>query len=540
MLQVGLCTFKFDRSKNRYEVKPFNFNVFPKPMFKQAPDTRFLCQSSSIDFLASHGFDFNKAFKEGIPYLSPTHEQTLRDNLKWRHQQAAQLSSPAFTTPDGQDPVIKGPITIPAEHEEFLSNTCSQISKFLDETSDETTELPACSGYQRKLIYQVAKTKFTSGIHLETKTAVDKRRYILVTRVKGEEDIKRMAEAKNSAELAELEQAVGFSKAMRIVSQSGKLLIGHNMMLDLVHLLHQFYSPLPEDFTEFKSLTRSVFPKLLDTKLMASTHPFKDKLLTTTLGDLRKALENHPFSKPEITTPPGFDMYMCATSKEQLHEAGYDAFITGLCFISMSNFLGTFQDPPKSHVPPTSHLIDPFINKLFLMRVVDIPYMNLAGPDLEPNRDHVFHVSFPKEWKGSDIFQLFSPFGNIQISWINETSAFVSLVKKHQAESVLEQLSHGDTYTIVTYETFHKGTKEGDASTRKRTVPNADIPIPGKKRKSLGSEVPSYSPRSITPIPEEEEEGNKQNENTAKAETGSNNEASDPKKPKLFTEPETW
>lgn len=59
----------------------------------------------------------------GIPYLNPTHEQTLRDNLKWRHQQAAQLSSPAFTTPDGQDPVIKGPITIPTEHEEFLSNT---------------------------------------------------------------------------------------------------------------------------------------------------------------------------------------------------------------------------------------------------------------------------------------------------------------------------------------------------------------------------------------------------------------------------------
>jgi len=28
-----------------------------------------------------------------------------------------------------------------------------------------------------------------------------------------------------------------------------------------------------------------------------------------------------------------------------------------------------------------------------------------------PSRDHVFHLTFPKEWKHADISQLFSPFG---------------------------------------------------------------------------------------------------------------------------------
>lgn len=28
-----------------------------------------------------------------------------------------------------------------------------------------------------------------------------------------------------------------------------------------------------------------------------------------------------------------------------------------------------------------------------------------------PNRDHIFHMTFPKEWKFNDINQLFSPFG---------------------------------------------------------------------------------------------------------------------------------
>lgn len=28
-----------------------------------------------------------------------------------------------------------------------------------------------------------------------------------------------------------------------------------------------------------------------------------------------------------------------------------------------------------------------------------------------PSRDHVFHLTFPKEWKFNDISHLFSPFG---------------------------------------------------------------------------------------------------------------------------------
>jgi len=32
-----------------------------------------------------------------------------------------------------------------------------------------------------------------------------------------------------------------------------------------------------------------------------------------------------------------------------------------------------------------------------------------------PSRDHVFHLTFPKEWKHADISQLFSPFGKYEI-----------------------------------------------------------------------------------------------------------------------------
>ena len=56
---------------------------------------------------------------------------------------------------------------------------------------------------------------------------------------------------------------------------------------------------------------------------------------------------------------------------------------------------------------PDSHLVTPFLNKLYLMKIADIPYMNLAGEDLKPDRGHVFHITFPSEWKTSDIGEEF-------------------------------------------------------------------------------------------------------------------------------------
>lgn len=68
-----------------------------------------------------------------------------------------------------------------------------------------------------------------------------------------------------------------------------------------------------------------------------------------------------------------------------------------------------------------------------------------------PPRDHVFYLTFPKHWKGSDINELFSPFGGVYVSWIDDSSAFVSLHRRDQAAIALSTLSQSDTYSIMTY-----------------------------------------------------------------------------------------
>ncbi|XP_007188428.1 poly(A)-specific ribonuclease PARN isoform X1 [Balaenoptera acutorostrata] len=482
LFQFGLCTFKYDYTDSKYITKSFNFYVFPKPFNRSSPDVKFVCQSSSIDFLASQGFDFNKVFRNGIPYLNQEEERQLREQYDEKRLQSNGAGALSYTSPN----TSKCPVTIPEDQKKFIDQVVEKIEDLLQSEENKNLDLEPCTGFQRKLIYQTLSWKYPKGIHVETLETEKKERYIVISKV-DEEERKRREQQKHAKEQEELNDAVGFSRVIHAIANSGKLVIGHNMLLDVMHTVHQFYCPLPSDLNEFKEMTTCVFPRLLDTKLMASTQPFKDIINNTSLAELEKRLKETPFNPPKVESAEGFPSY--DTASEQLHEAGYDAYITGLCFISMANYLGSFLSPPKIHVSARSKLIEPFFNKLFLMRVMDIPYLNLEGPDLQPKRDHVLHVTFPKEWKTSDLYQLFSAFGNIQISWINDTSAFVSLSQPEQVPIAVNTSKYAESYRIQTYAEY-VGTKHEEKQIKRKWTEDSWKEV---ERKRLNTQCISYA-----------------------------------------------
>lgn len=63
LIQFGISCFYWDEKRNHYLNDTYNFYLYPRG--RPGPDRLFLCQSSSLDFLASNGFDFNKLIKEG-------------------------------------------------------------------------------------------------------------------------------------------------------------------------------------------------------------------------------------------------------------------------------------------------------------------------------------------------------------------------------------------------------------------------------------------------------------------------------------------
>ncbi|XP_072029451.1 poly(A)-specific ribonuclease PARN-like [Amphiura filiformis] len=581
LVQFGVCVFKYDGKNSRYVAHPFNFYVFPRPTLRDARDQRFLCQSSSMDFLASHGFDFNKVFREGIPYLTPSDKERMLELVRERHNMHEQgLPAPPEASPAFVSPAAKKPMEIPEKEKDFVNGVIKLVEDFINDSGKQTLSLEPCNGFRRKLTYQAVRSKFTSGLHLDTQTGENKNERFIMIRKAGEEDQKKLEQQRLKSDLDEVDEAAGFARVIQILSESGKLIIGHNMLLDIMHTLHQFSCPLPESLNEFKALATCVFPKLIDTKVMASNQPFKNMIPSTALNDLWKHLDGNQFNKPQFEVAQNYTDY---TKSEQFHDAGYDAFITGQCFATMANYLGTFMTPPQKRVSPSSQLLEPFLNKVCMFRVQDIPYMNLTGKDLQPSRAHVFHVTFPQEWKGSDLYQLFGDFGPVYIGWIDSTTAFVSLSNQDRADSVLKGIEPSPLYQVISYKQYReqfpadpqpaleipapyhetatvappdiksppdtgydasssrgsRGVKRhhdsGDSTDADREV--AEL-MHGKKHKAMDPNAKPFVSR-ITPPPAEQD--NKDKEITPKKIDGASPNESTKKHPdKLFEEPTTW
>eukprot|EP00096_Caligus_rogercresseyi_P014653 TRINITY_DN7169_c0_g1_i1.p1 TRINITY_DN7169_c0_g1~~TRINITY_DN7169_c0_g1_i1.p1 ORF type:complete len:562 (-),score=217.34 TRINITY_DN7169_c0_g1_i1:209-1894(-) len=460
--QFGLSIFR--PVPGGFSNQTYNFYVWQGASVP-SHDARFLSQSSSIDFLASHQFDFNKLFREGLSYIRLSEAETLRQNLIDKQNTKADYA----------------PINIPEQQKEFIKDITERISKYIeDEEKEDPLELPSSNGFQRRLIYQSIQQNFGDKVFAVT----NKKRMLNVIKQKNRERFQK-------SELEEFDKSLGFSKVIRIMSESKKPLVGHNMMLDLCFTINQFVTPLPETYGELKTIVRATFPEIYDTKVMASIPPIKDHIPNSTLEDLRQRLKESPFKVPRLD-PPLYE------EGGTYHEAGFDAHVTGLCFIGMRDFL-------LSQVPVAKRelIMKPYADKLAVMRINDVPYLNLAGEDISPDRSHVFYVTFPAIWKTCDLNSLFSSFGNVQINWLNENSAYVSLYQKELSGSVMESLNCSSVYSIIPY-AKHKSRalptsitpllenseifSSSLGSTKKRAVPPNGTPAASLKRSKSKTE----------------------------------------------------
>ncbi|KAI2577256.1 poly(A)-specific ribonuclease [Homo sapiens] len=138
LFQFGLCTFKYDYTDS-----------------KSSPDVKFVCQSSSIDFLASQGFDFNKVFRNGIPYLNQEEERQLREQYDEKRSQANGAGALSYVSPN----TSKCPVTIPEDQKKFIDQVVEKIEDLLQSEENKNLDLEPCTGFQRKLIYQTLSWK---------------------------------------------------------------------------------------------------------------------------------------------------------------------------------------------------------------------------------------------------------------------------------------------------------------------------------------------------------------------------------------------
>lgn len=186
-------------------------------------------------------------------------------------------------------------------------------------------------------------------------------------------------------------EAKGFLEVIELLILGRKPIIGHNLILDLIHLINQFMEPLTEDYNSFKETCHSLFPTIYDTKFIAHSILDPDTLTNnqTRLNDLYCFLREGkgvPVIKMEHLNRQLVD------ENRLPHQAGYDAYMSGYCFIVLSERyvrdkrkrlkLKVDEGETRSTlIAQNDHIMKNFANKIFFSYSLEHKCFYLSGDD---------------------------------------------------------------------------------------------------------------------------------------------------------------
>uniref|UniRef100_A0AAV1TE89 Uncharacterized protein n=1 Tax=Peronospora matthiolae TaxID=2874970 RepID=A0AAV1TE89_9STRA len=206
---------------------------------------------------------------------------------------------------------------------------------------------------------------------------------------------------------------IGFTAVLDVIAAAHKPIVGHNLLLDLMHCYEKFHGPLPEQCTEFQREVHAwlgegggIFDtKTLVNKAMQQSDSFAAHLTHTSLEHCFEVLSKHPFYGPGVQSVQPSRKTVADAAREngdqvpdsaqvplQAHQAGYDAFMTGFVFLRVCSGLGVSNECMaslgKSSQGSSPSRIDRPLerlrNKLFVSHFLPTYVLHLPGPFPQP------------------------------------------------------------------------------------------------------------------------------------------------------------
>eukprot|EP00794_Sanderia_malayensis_P013964 gene13964-15421_t len=274
-----------------------------------------------------------------------------------------------------------------------------------------------------------------------------------------------------------IQAQVGFSRVIQIISKAQKPIVGHNCLTDLLFICEKFHKPLPDLYTDFKSQLQDLFKEIYDTKhiSMSLRRTEREAALfnETCLEDLHAMLSSkqgifYSLGSPHIQHAPGYDIY---ESSNHLHEAGYDAYLTGYVFLRMAHFLafkekradGTIALRFKDHLKA----VKSFKNCINIARA-SLRYINIDGADEYLNSREQFLVSLKegnkKNISATQIAHEFLSFGSVDVQLLGSKQALVTISQNRRAKTVVRAFHCHKTFRV---ENFCLGVKSESSTPNK-------------------------------------------------------------------------
>ncbi|NWR56736.1 PNDC1 ribonuclease, partial [Bucorvus abyssinicus] len=429
--QLGKCCSDTQNNYLRYVVHSYNFFLFPSTL--GVKDVEFSLSASGIQFLSHYGFDYNKFLKDGIPYMNEVQEKTLRQHLllgSWK------VSS--------------------ALDRDVLKKAIDEVTRWIATAEEEETmilhDLSGCQMFEVQLVLRQALQ------NVWTQPLGDKK----VTVQKVSPQHRRLLENSYYDSCQKefiLLSARGFTNLFQTLVKAKKPLVGHNMLMDLMHLHEKFYKPLPESYEEFKRNIHSLFPVLIDTKTVTKSVWKKYQFpRVCNLLEVYEVLCSSSLNLKDATCPVIALASDCSryAEKKSPHEAGYDAFLCGSVLLKSAHLLlcrstaDAVEDDPSFSQYLT--VLAEHLNKVNFIRG-RVSSINFSGEDTPCQHPPLLVVQV-QGWPGLNerrIYQEFKALCRFDVRQLSKNEFILLADKFKHVKLVLRDYKHHPNLRISVY-----------------------------------------------------------------------------------------
>ncbi|KAL8873587.1 MAG: hypothetical protein Q9174_000979 [Haloplaca sp. 1 TL-2023] len=393
VLQMGITCVGENRQRGVYVVRPYNFFLNPVSDERLHIERVISYQSGAVGFLLSQGFRMEGPYVDGVPYFSRIEEVEAR-RLEARRRDRAGIANiqiqdgdvatalfmervrrevdgwkndllPMYNflniAPVGfEQPEYRGQGLnnfqkalihqyIRAEHPDLATYSRPGFVQIVayDKAREDADEQYRNKMFEQRLVRQIGLRWLVEAIHGGDLSRID------------EHSLTSPGDAKSDAVVSR------FNFVRRQLSGHSTVLVGHNIFLDLIYFYACFFGKLPDRVEEFEHCIHQLFPRIIDTKYLATHGLDGQALARSSLEELDKELSKQP--QPTIELHPDHPKYQIATPA---HEAGFDSFLTAKALIRLSAMLessGTYVD--ESYYTPPEERMAKGTNNLILLDV---------------------------------------------------------------------------------------------------------------------------------------------------------------------------
>ncbi|OAO16972.1 Poly(A)-specific ribonuclease PARN-like domain-containing protein [Blastocystis sp. ATCC 50177/Nand II] len=335
--QFGLACFKYNEKEKRSRYDATIFNIYMSPYSHSSIDDAVAIRPHTIEFLKSCHFDFNKAFIHGVPSLRRSDEKRILDEIEKSYSDKTPRTqieinknqmkaiSPAFDKINRMIDVIKNG---PEEERQKLAKENGKYYIVLD----------AMNPFYRRLMYQEVEKQYKDLISLakldkDNKDMGGKSRRLRATcnLRDGDATIDTSDSDVKLLRVEEVTKMVGIRRVLELLSGKRLPLVGFEMLNDLMFSYHWCVDRLPETCRNFVTNVARDFPLIIDVQSLC-----REKSLGTFLPD-GTSLEA---IYKGTGCPEGLVVQTLAPEHVQAHDAGFDAYMTGVVMLRLGYRLG--------------------------------------------------------------------------------------------------------------------------------------------------------------------------------------------------------